>query len=118
MSKWRVPQIVRQASGFDCIGINAADIIAKRGLDLAKFLSQTTPDLRHLQGMRETVMEYVPVLRRRDLSDFSKATERRGVEDPISIPLRGGAIFFYCRGLWRSMSAAIARMIWVAIINQ
>lgn len=56
-------------------------------INAGEALGQASSDLRHLKGVRESVMEDVPFGGANDLSDPRKAPEGRTVEDPVSILL-------------------------------
>lgn len=88
--RW-VAEIVGEAGSLDDLGIEASRV--RLGLLLlAKHLSQTAPDLRHLYRVLLTCVKDVCLARTDYLRNTSQPMECRGIENTITVPLESGPL--------------------------
>lgn len=85
--RW-MPEVMSETGRLDHVGIKASP---RCGLILAvpeQPLGKSAADLRDFQGVRQAVMEDVPLASRRHLGDPAEATELRRIQDSVAIPLK------------------------------
>jgi len=106
-----MPEVVRERRRLNDIGVEPAgrgDVV--RVLLSKQLLGQAAPDLRHLQGVREPIVEDMALGRRYHLCDPVEPAKGGGILDAIAVTLSGrpSVLRIENRRTWRRMEACIA----------
>ena len=92
-----MPQVVGETGCLDEIGIDEIIVTQKVGHDL-EALTDTAPDLGHLDGMRQPCPVKIVVTREENLGLILKSPKCSGVNDAITILLKRSPVILEIDG--------------------